>query len=272
MPSDTEMTDVKEKAGGEPRRSERTTKLTEKGRGLRLEFLNGRFKSMVSSINDKVVAVGLLICSEEVNISEARAEVDSLRQALKEFKACYSEIVDLSGDDLDSQLVSRFTEVETNGSKAVLSLAQCIQDNLSERGSSRSRGSRGSRNRNAAKDDQNPDDYGGLPDIGGAPQGNPNHESAEDKAFKEFCSKIALSRLPAPEPEVFSGDPLQYQSWKKSFNALISNKGIPNDERLYYLSRYLSGDAKAAVEGFFLLATATSFSEAFKVLDKRFGE
>ena len=64
MPSDTEMTDVKEKAGGEPRRSERTTKLTEKGRGLRLEFLNGRFKSMVSSINDKVVAVGLLICSE----------------------------------------------------------------------------------------------------------------------------------------------------------------------------------------------------------------
>ena len=275
MPSDTEMTDVKEKAGGEPRRSERTTKLTEKGRGLRLEFLNGRFKSMVSSINDKVVAVGLLICSEEVNISEARAEVDSLRQALKEFKACYSEIVDLSGDDLDSQLVSRFTEVETNGSKAVLSLAQCIQDNLSERGSNRSRGSRGSRgsrNRDAAKDDQNPDDYGGLPDIGGAPQGNPNHESAEDKAFKEFCSKIALSRLPAPEPEVFSGDPLQYQSWKKSFNALISNKGIPNDERLYYLSRYLSGDAKAAVEGFFLLATATSFSDAFKVLDKRFGD
>ena len=59
---------------------------------------------------------------------------------------------------------------------------------------------------------------------------------------------------------------------EETFNALIHNKGIPNDERLYCLSRYLTDDAKAAVEGFFLLATATSFSEAFKVLDKRFGD
>ena len=113
------------------------------------------------SINDKVVAVGLLICSEEVNISEGRAEVDSLRQAMKNFKACYSEIVGHSGDDLDIQLASHFTEVETKFSNAVLSLAQCTQDNLSGRGLNRSRGSRGSRNRDPAKD-ENPDEYGGL--------------------------------------------------------------------------------------------------------------
>ena len=65
---------------------------------------------MVSSNNDKAVAVGLLVCSEEVNISEACAEVDSLRQALKELRLATVKLSNFLVTIL-SQLVSRFTEV-----------------------------------------------------------------------------------------------------------------------------------------------------------------
>ena len=45
--------------------------------------------------------------------------------------------------------------------------------------------------------------------------------------------------LPRPEPEVFTGNPLRYPSWVKSFKTFIKRKTrIPSSKRLYYLSKY----------------------------------
>ncbi len=88
---------------------------------------------------------------------------------------------------------------------------------------------------------------------------------------RNVCDQISLSRLPMPVPSIFSGDPLKYPAWKASFDTLINNRGIPTNERLHYLSSYLSGDAKECVEGYFLLSSGDAYQEALAVLESRFG-
>jgi hypothetical protein len=67
---------------------------------------------------------------------------------------------------------------------------------------------------------------------------------------KDF-SKLVASRLPIPEPEIFKGDPLKFPIWKSSFIALIEREGIPPAEKIYYLQRYLQGEARESIEGMF---------------------
>ncbi len=62
------------------------------------------------------------------------------------------------------------------------------------------------------------------------------------------------SRLPLPEPGALSGDHLQYPVWAKAFETLIESHATYFAKRLHFLGKYVSGDAKAVVEGFMLLA------------------
>ena len=96
-------------------------------------------------------------------------------------------------------------------------------------------------------------------------------ESSSDKVVKVLCDQLTLSRLPLPEPGVFTGEPLQFPSWERAFDTLMANKSIPECERLHYLSKYLGGDAKSCVEGYFLLATPNAYEEARKLLSARYG-
>ena len=84
-----------------------------------------------------------------------------------------------------------------------------------------------------------------------------NEVSSHDSLVQTLCKQLNLSRLPAPEPGVFTGNPLHYPSWKKAFDTLISTRAIPDEERLHYLKKYLGGDAKSCVEGFFLFGYYT---------------
>ena len=60
-------------------------------------------------------------------------------------------------------------------------------------------------------------------------------------------------RLPLPEPGIFSENPLQYPTWVKAFETLIEGKAISPTERLHFLGKYVSGEAKAEeVNGFML--------------------
>ena len=87
-----------------------------------------------------------------------------------------------------------------------------------------------------------------------------------------LASAIATSRLPVPEPPIFHGDPLQYTEWKASFSTLISQRGIPENEKLHFLRRYIDGQARKAVEGFFLNGSSSAFSDAMAALEKRYGD
>ena len=89
---------------------------------------------------------------------------------------------------------------------------------------------------------------------------------------RAFAEQVSINRLPAPEPTVFSGDPMRYPSWKGAFQTLIDQRGIPPLERIHYLKRYLGGAALEAVEGFCLLTTADAYEQARNLLDERFGD
>ena len=84
-------------------------------------------------------------------------------------------------------------------------------------------------------------------------------------------NSITLGRLPAPEPSVFTGDPLRYVEWKTSFMALIGTKNLPVAEKMYYLKRYLGGSALKSVEGYSYNNNEQSYKGAWDLLEERFG-
>lgn len=106
--------------------------------------------------------------------------------------------------------------------------------------------------------------------VGGATSSN--QESDVIRMLSVFVNQLNLSRLPAPEPGVFYGDPLQYSSWHAAFETLIESRGIPPSEQMHYLRRYLGGAAKDAVQGYFLVNTEEAFLDAKKLLHERFGD
>ena len=77
--------------------------------------------------------------------------------------------------------------------------------------------------------------------------------------------------LPRPEPEVFTGNPLRYPNWIKSFETFIERKTQNPSERLYYLGKYTTGEAKEAISGLLALDNTGAYSKARKILTDRFG-
>ena len=87
-----------------------------------------------------------------------------------------------------------------------------------------------------------------------------------------IADSFSMSRLPAPEPTIFRGEPILYPDWKASFHALIHRKNLPSNDKMYYLKRYVSGSAKEAINGLFLQgSSAEAYERAWNILDERFG-
>lgn len=96
-----------------------------------------------------------------------------------------------------------------------------------------------------------------------------NDSTAE--LVKVLAGALSANRIPIPEPTVFSGDPLKYSDWKISFETLIDQKSIQDKEKIYYLRRYVSGQAKKAIDGYFLLGTESAYAAAVEILEERYG-
>ncbi|XP_041845165.1 uncharacterized protein LOC121642470 [Melanotaenia boesemani] len=86
-----------------------------------------------------------------------------------------------------------------------------------------------------------------------------------------LASLLISNRLPAPEPTVFTGDPLKFIDWKISFMALIDQKLLPVCEKMLYLKSYLGGEARKAVEGFFYRNSEDAYQGAWEILQERYG-
>ncbi|KAL6459770.1 hypothetical protein MHYP_G00315290 [Metynnis hypsauchen] len=107
----------------------------------------------------------------------------------------------------------------------------------------------------------------------GSPHEAPVTYQADSTAVlaEAIAESINVSRLPVPEPSVFTGDPLRYKDWKMSFQTLIGRKNIPVNERVYYLRKYVGGPARKAIESYFLLGTDAAYDSAWVILEERFG-
>ena len=82
---------------------------------------------------------------------------------------------------------------------------------------------------------------------------------------------MEAARLPTPHLTIFSGNPLDWPTWKVSFETVIEKRSMNSNEKILYLLQYLSGTPKKIVEGYQFLKTADSYSEAKKPLEKLFG-
>lgn len=107
-----------------------------------------------------------------------------------------------------------------------------------------------------------------------SPASNPSVSSGED-LMQRLADLLAQRQdrdsLPRPEPEVFTGNPLRYPNWVKSFETFIERKTKDPSERLYYLGKYTTGAAKEAVSGLLSLDNVDAYSKAKKILTNRFG-
>ena len=84
--------------------------------------------------------------------------------------------------------------------------------------------------------------------------------SRQDKV-SELIVKQQCSLLPVREITAFSGDPLQYQPFIKAFEHCIESKTDSNQDRLYFLERFTSGQAKDLVESCMYLEPSLGYRE-----------
>lgn len=96
-------------------------------------------------------------------------------------------------------------------------------------------------------------------------------ETVLQNLTKSFSESVNLSRLPAPEPYIFEGEPLKYPAWKAAFTALIDSRVISAREKIHYLRKYLCKEAKDSIEGLFYIDSDDAYTSAIKMLDERYG-
>lgn len=70
-----------------------------------------------------------------------------------------------------------------------------------------------------------------------------------------------LTRLPAPESSVFSGDPQKFLECRMSFKTLIELGCTNPANKLFYLQKYISGEAQSVLEESFYRKEYPTFRE-----------
>lgn len=83
---------------------------------------------------------------------------------------------------------------------------------------------------------------------------------------------VAQAQLPALEPQCFSGDFKDYHLWASSFKTLVTDQISDEKARLFYLSKYLRGEARDMVSIFLNATAPNSFDQAWNKLADRYGD
>ncbi len=68
-----------------------------------------------------------------------------------------------------------------------------------------------------------------------------DYSNGEASIVQALHDTMVLSRLLAPEPSVFTGEPLKFLEWRTSFKALIERQCTNPADKLFYLQKYVSG-------------------------------
>ena len=81
---------------------------------------------------------------------------------------------------------------------------------------------------------------------------------------------MEAARLPTPQLKVFSGDPLDCQTWKAAFETVIEKRIVNSNEKILYLLQFLSSPPKKIIEGYQFVQTQHAYREAKGTLERRF--
>ncbi|XP_067945305.1 uncharacterized protein [Watersipora subatra] len=105
----------------------------------------------------------------------------------------------------------------------------------------------------------------------GSPYQSSMTESHPAEVAKAITDHMHISLIAPPEPGVFTGDPLQYADWRVAYNYLIGARAGSPIEKLHRLRKYVDGEAKETISGYFRLQTEDAYQEALQTLDEEFG-
>ena len=90
---------------------------------------------------------------------------------------------------------------------------------------------------------------------------------------EQYRKDLHVKLPPAPQPDQFSGEkPELFPLWEASFLALIDSHNLGPAEKMYYLKKYLTGEAYSAIESLFLFPCKDSYQSAWVILRERFGD
>ncbi|XP_067943200.1 uncharacterized protein [Watersipora subatra] len=88
----------------------------------------------------------------------------------------------------------------------------------------------------------------------------------------EITQGIKRSRKVDIEPEIFSGNALEFDDWECDFDGYLSSMGIEDgSEKIRYLKKYVEGTARECINGQFMIRTELSYRHAREKLTSRFG-
>ncbi|XP_029967095.1 uncharacterized protein LOC115402712 [Salarias fasciatus] len=90
---------------------------------------------------------------------------------------------------------------------------------------------------------------------------NPMPKDTEVALVQALKDSLTMTRLPAPEPFTFSGDPLKFIEWSTCFKALIETSCVDPAHRLFYLKKYISGEALTVLEGTFYRSDEEAYTQ-----------
>ena len=95
----------------------------------------------------------------------------------------------------------------------------------------------------------------------------------ENAQFERFLQNQRRSAnammLPKPEVPIFSGDPIDYQTFVRAFENLIESNTESSSARLYYLIQYTRGDVQELMKSCLAMKSDEGYSEARLLLKRR---
>ena len=92
-----------------------------------------------------------------------------------------------------------------------------------------------------------------------------NQRSITDAITESFQA----ARMPPPNLTVFTGNPLDWPTWKSAFETVVEKRAINPSEKILYVLQYLSGSPRKVVEGYQFLSSPDAYQTAKNVLEKR---
>ena len=187
------------------------------------------FNKLARNINRIVQEFNFSAAKPNVEVDELLHHSERYKSLLSELSSLYDRICELSLDCTPPpKVVEVFERIDSEGCKISAEFGSLIRDISSEE--------------TLVKSDSI--ERSSFDKFDRA-------QMEQTETIEKLCSQLVVGRLPAPEPDVFCGDPLKFTAWFNSFQTLVSTRSIPEPERVFYLNKYLSGEAKSCVEGFF---------------------
>ena len=95
---------------------------------------------------------------------------------------------------------------------------------------------------------------------------------ALQQLMKQQQQEVKALTLPQPSMQIFSGNPIDYCDFIRSFEHLIKPKTARPSARLYYLIQHTSGSAQELMKSCLSMREEEGYDEARRLLKERLGQ